>query len=80
MTIKFQPNRGGIGAFLKSPKMQANVGARGAAAATRAGSGFTSTVSTSGDRAKARVEAKTKDAKRRQARDHVLERVIGGGG
>lgn len=80
MAAKFQPNRAGIGAFLKSQKMQAYVRSRGDAAAAKAGPGFESTVSTSGDRAKARVSAKTKEAKLRQAREHVIERVIGSGG
>lgn len=47
--------------------------------ASMAGEGFTSDVSTGGDRLNAHVRAATPAARRRQARDHVLERVIGSG-
>ena len=47
--------------------------------AAAAGEGFTSDVSKGGDRLNGHVRASTPEARRRQARDHVLERVIGSG-
>jgi hypothetical protein len=82
--VKFTPNLREMERFLKSAQMQKFVGDVGDKVAQRAGDGFGSQVNV-GDggkragRARATVMAETADAKRRQARDHVLERAIGQG-
>lgn len=76
--MKFKPNKRGIGVFLKSRKMQGLVGAIGSGVKNEAGPGFDVQVNV-GTRARATVMAKTDEARERQARDHVLERVVGQG-
>lgn len=79
MTVKFKPNSAGIRDFLKSKRVQDMLQEVGEPVQSRAGTGFSLQVNVGGDRARATVLAETPQAKRRQARDHVLERAVGGG-
>lgn len=76
--VKFQPNHEGIATFLRSRGVQDMLAAQAEEVRDRAGDGFDVQVNV-GTRARATVMAKTLEAKRRQARDHVLERAVGGG-
>ncbi|GAB3293021.1 hypothetical protein GCM10027427_12080 [Pseudoclavibacter terrae] len=78
MKPKFVPNRAGIEAALKSETAKSVVRQGGNTIAKRAGPGFEVDVKV-GTRARANVTAKTAEARRRQSRDHVLERAVGGG-
>lgn len=78
MTVKFKPNSAGIRDFLKSKQVQEMLAAEAEKVRSRAGDGFTAQVNV-GTRARATVLAETPQAKRRQARDHILERAVGGG-
>lgn len=79
MSIRFQPNRRELAAFLKSVEVQGMLAEAGETIARRAGVGFGSQVNVGRDRARATVMAETPEAKVRQARDHALERAVGGG-
>lgn len=76
---KFTLNRRGVRELLNSPEVARMLREESRKRASAAGEGFTSDVSKGGDRLNAHVRASTPEARRRQARDHVLERVIGSG-
>ena len=79
MHVEFKLDRGGVDELLKSQEMQNMLAAKAAEIAARAGDGFTSGVRVGEDRARAYVLPETYRARRRQARDHVLERAVGRG-
>ena len=79
MSVKFKPNKRTAEAILKGPEVQALLARKAAEVAARAGEGFTSGVRVGKDRARAYVLPETYKARRRQARDHVLERAVGRG-
>lgn len=79
MSVKFKPNKRTAEAILKGPEVQALLARKAAAVASRAGEGFTSGVRVGKDRARAYVLPETYKARKRQARDHVLERAVGRG-
>lgn len=76
--VRFQPNRKGATALLKSAEVQRMLQRTGDAVALRAGDGFGNQVNV-GTRARATVMTETAKAKRSQAKNHDLERAIGGG-
>ena len=79
MSVKFKPNKRAAEALLKGSEVQALLARKAAEVASRAGEGFTSGVRVGKDRARAYVLPETYKARRRQARDHVLERAVGRG-
>lgn len=79
MSVKFKPNKRTAEAILKGPEVRALLARKAAEVASRAGEGFTSGVRVGKDRARAYVLPETYKARRRQARDHVLERAVGRG-
>lgn len=79
MSVKFMPNKRTAEAILKGSEVQALLARKAAEVASRAGEGFTSGVRVGKDRARAYVLPETYKARRRQARDHVLERAVGRG-
>lgn len=79
MHVNFKLDSRSINELLKSQEMQNMLGAKAAEIAARAGDGFTSGVRVGQDRARAYVLPETFRARRRQARDHVLERAVGRG-
>lgn len=79
MSVKFKPNKRAAEAILKGSEVQALLAGKAAEVASRAGEGFTSGVRVGKDRARAYVLPETYKARRRQARDHVLERAVGRG-
>lgn len=79
MNVRFKPNKAAAAALLKGPEVQSMLARKAAAVAARAGEGFTSGVRVGKDRARAYVLPETYNARKRQARDHVLERAVGGG-
>lgn len=79
MNVKFKPNKRTAEAILKGPEVQALLARKAAEVASRAGEGFTSGVRVGKDRARAYVLPETYKARKRQARDHVLERAVGRG-
>nr|DAK98272.1 MAG TPA: type I neck protein [Caudoviricetes sp.] len=79
MSVKFRPNKRAAEAILKGSEVQALLARKAAEVAARAGEGFTSGVRVGKDRARAYVLPETYKARKRQARDHVLERAVGRG-
>ena len=79
MHVKFKLDSKAISELIKSQEMQNMLAAKAAGIAARAGDGFTSGVRVGQDRARAYVLPETYKARRRQARDHVLERAVGRG-
>ena len=79
MKVEFVIHKNGITELLKSQEMQDMLAIKAAGIAARAGDGFTSGVRVGTDRARAYVLPETYRARRRQARDHVLERAVGRG-
>lgn len=79
MSVRFKPNKRTAEAILKGPEVQALLARKAAEVASRAGEGFTSGVRVGKDRARAYVLPETYKARKRQARDHVLERAVGRG-
>lgn len=79
MAGRFTLNRRGVRALLNSPEVAQMLREESRKRAAAAGEGFVSNVSKGGDRLNAHVLAATQKARERQARDHVLERVIGSG-
>jgi len=79
VSVKFKPNKRAAEALLKGSEVQALLARKAAEVASRAGEGFTSGVRVGKDRARAYVLPETYKARRRQARDHVLERAVGRG-
>lgn len=79
MSVKFKPNKRAAEAILKGSEVQALLARKAAEVASRAGEGFTSGVRVGKDRARAYVLPETYKARKRQARDHVLERAVGRG-
>lgn len=75
----FKLNRKGVRELLNSPEVARMLREESRKRASAAGEGFISNVSKGGDRLNAHVLAATQEARERQARDHVLERVIGSG-
>lgn len=78
MKAEFKKNSAGIRKLLTSAKGQQAVTSAANGLAARAGNGFGVHSSTT-SRARAYVRAETLRARRKQRRDHVLERVMGGG-
>lgn len=79
MQVKFKLDSNSVEGLLKSQEVQNMLAAKAAGIAARAGDGFTSGVRIGSDRARAYVLPETHKARRRQARDHVLERAVGMG-
>lgn len=79
MKVEFVIHKDGIKELLKSQEVQDMLATKAAGIAARAGDGFTSGVRVGTDRARAYVLPETYRARRRQARDHVLERAVGRG-
>ena len=79
MHVKYKPSKRGVAELLKSQEMQDMLAAKAAVIAARAGDGFTSGVRVGRSRARAYVLPETYRARRRQAKDHVLERAVGRG-
>lgn len=79
MKAEFVIHKNGVKDLLKSQEMQNMLATKAAAIAARAGDGFTSGVRVGNDRARAYILPETYKARRRQARDHVLERAVGRG-
>ena len=79
MKVEFVIHKNGVEDFLKSQEVQDMLAIKAAGIAARAGDGFTSGVRVGTDRARAYVLPETYRARRRQARDHVLERAVGRG-
>lgn len=79
MNVRFKPRRAGAAELLKSRAVHDMLAARAADVAARAGDGFSSTIKYGKDRVRAYVFPDDFKARRRQARDHVLERAVGGG-
>lgn len=79
MSVRFKPDKKAAEAILKGSEVQALLAREAAAVASRAGEGFTSGVRVGQDRARAYVLPETYRARKRQARDHVLERAVGRG-
>lgn len=79
MKVEFVIHKNGVKDLLKSQEVQDMLAAKAAIIAARAGDGFTSGVRVGTDRARAYVLPETFRARRRQARDHVLERAVGRG-
>lgn len=64
---------------MRSPEVRKALQAEAEKIAARAGDGFETETRTSPIRARTYVKPATIQARRRQARDHVLERAVGGG-
>ena len=79
MKVEFVIHKNGVKDLLKSQEVQDMLAAKAAVVASRAGEGFTSGVRIGTDRARAYVLPETFKARRRQARDHVLEHAVGRG-
>lgn len=79
MSVRFKPSRKAARDLLKSPEVQAMLAREAAQIAARAGAGFTSGVRVGRDRARSYVLPETYAARKRQMRNHVLERAVGGG-
>lgn len=79
MKVKFVIHKNGARDLLSSQEVQDVLASKAAIIAARAGEGFTSGVRVGTDRARAYVLPETFRARRRQARDHVLERAVGRG-
>jgi hypothetical protein len=77
--VEFVVHKNGVKDLLKSQEVQDMLAIKAAGIAARAGDGFTSGVRVGTDRARAYVLPETYVARRRQARDHVLERAVGRG-
>lgn len=77
--MTFKANSKNIEAFLKGPAVRAMIESTTGAVAGRAGDGFSGRVTQGRDRVRGAVSATTADARLRQARDHVIERAVGGG-
>ncbi len=75
--VRFKVDSRGMQALLASAAARGAVSAEAARLRASAGEGFT-TVTGHGNRARAYVRPDTRRARLRQARDHVLERVLGG--
>ena len=75
--VRFKPNKPAAEALLKGPEVQALLARTALVVASRAGEGFTSGVRVGKDRARAYVLPGTYKARRKQARDHALERAAG---
>lgn len=65
--------------LMRSPQMQADLRRRAEELARRMGPGFEVKVTLGANRARATITAKTRAARLRQAREHVIERVMGSG-
>nr|DAN70519.1 MAG TPA: type I neck protein [Caudoviricetes sp.] len=80
--VKFKLDEKGVAALLTSPEARSVVAGAAENLRARAGDGFKVHSSSGGNRARAYVHAGTREAGIRQARKHVLERVLGtiGGG
>ena len=79
MKVEFVIHKNGVKDLLKSQEMQGMLAIKAAGIAARAGDGFTSGVRVGSDRARAYVLPETYVARRRQAKNHLLERAVGGG-
>lgn len=74
---KFTADTKGFEALMNSPEVAHLVRQKADAVASRAGEGFGARM-TYGNRPRGYVRARDAKAYRRQARDHVLEKAIGG--
>ena len=79
MKAKYTLSRKAANEVRKSPQMRAALKRVADEIAARAGDGFDAKVVEGRDRDRAYVSAATAAARKRQARDHVLERAAGGG-
>lgn len=77
MGTKFTPDTRGFEALMNGPEVARLVRQKADAIADRAGEGFGARM-TYGNRPRGYVRARDAKAYRRQARDHVLEKAIGG--
>lgn len=74
----FALNRAGVSALLRSQGVQARLDETARDVASKAGKGFGSEVVVGGTRARAYVFTNSREGRVRQAKDHSLERAIGG--
>lgn len=79
MSVKVKFSKSEIERLLKGEAVQGLLARKAADVAARAGEGFTSGVRVGRDRARAYVVPETSKARRNQAKNHVLERAVGGG-
>ena len=79
MAAKFKPSDKGIQELLKSQDTSNVIGRVTRAKRDRAGDGFTARVDVGATRVRGIISTGSDSARRRQARDHVLERVLGEG-
>lgn len=76
MTLRVELKSAGVAQLLKSAEMVAEMRIHADRIAARAGDGFGVEAMVGRNRARATVRAETPEARRRQAKDHVLERSI----
>lgn len=76
--VRVKHKIGGIRALLRSQPVQARVAREAKRMADAAGEGFEWNVTPRDKYSRAQVRTANADARRRQAKDHVLERVVGG--
>lgn len=76
---KFTLSRKAAISVLKSEQMRGILGKAAESTAKKCGDGFEPSLSVGWDRHRGRVTAKSAKAKRRQARNHVIQRAVGGG-
>ena len=79
MLKKLELNRAGIGALLKDPGLASVVIRAAGKIANAAGDGFKYEPSLGSNRARATVWADSPQARRRQAKEHTLEKSIDAG-
>lgn len=76
-STRYRPNRAGLREVLASPEVASVVSAHANRLASAAGDGFVASTRMGRSRQRAIVYADTFSAKRREARDNVLVRVLG---
>lgn len=77
--VSFDLDSKGARDLMRSPQMQAELRRRADELARRMGPGFEVKITVGANRARATITAKTREARLRQAREHVIERVMGSG-
>ena len=75
--MKYKPNRAGLRELLRSPDTQALVHQHGDRVRAAAGDGYVASYMQGKSRYRGIVYAETMKAKRREARENVLVRVLG---
>lgn len=77
--VKWQLNKAGVAALLRSPGVKADLRARGNRIAAAAGPGVSAHVWEGFDRSRARVTTTTREADEREATSRSLSRAIDAG-